>query len=129
MRKVGASMLVALAGMLTTASGVLAGHCGGATYSCCADGTASAEQSSYVPCKATTKTVFKIVKETVPVKVMRDACKEVEVTTYKMVPKTVYKDVMETVMQDVEKTCHKKVSETCYKDVTYTVCKRCTRPA
>ena len=124
MRKLGASLFVALAGMLTGAQGVMAAT---AVVAPMRYSAVSAEQGLLSSCRTKTKTVYKIVKEQVQVQVVRDATKEVQVTTYKMVPKTVYKDAGD--LSGRREDHLQKVNKTCYKDSNYTVTSRCTRPA
>src|SRR5262249_56544925 len=94
----GASLMVALAGLFGAATTAAASHCGAANYNCCPQPQCDA-QCCFSSCQQECRTCYKLVYDTVLEKRWQ----------------TCYRTVQETVMKPVCKTCYRNECRTCYK--------------
>src|ERR1700730_6712598 len=112
--RLGAPMLLALAGLLGAVQGAFAAHCGAAKYTSSSEPNCDA-QCDFTACQQQFKTSYKLVYDSVLEKRWH--------TTYQTVQETVMKPVCKTCYRDECKTCYKTVKETCYKTVTENCCR------
>src|SRR5579872_5062913 len=107
-------LLVALAGLYSSAGTAVAANCGAGTYGCCPQPTCDA-QCCFPAISNLLRPRYQLVYDTVMEKRWH--------TCYQTVQETVQKQVCRTCYKEECKTCYKNCTETCYKTEQVTCCR------